>query len=49
MTEAIQLDLERELLYKLLLLAHQRGMTLNQLINHALRQYLETNNAAMAN
>ena len=40
MTEAITLDLEHELLLKLCFIAHKEGMTLNQLINRALRDYL---------
>ena len=40
MTEAITLDLEHELLFKLCIIAHREGMTLNQLINQALLDYL---------
>jgi len=39
--ETIEIDLDDDLLMKLFLLAHERDITLNQLINDILRDYLE--------
>jgi len=39
----IELDLEKELLFDLMFLAHERDITLNQLVENILREYLEKN------
>ena len=39
--ETIELRLEREELYLLMLVAHERDITLNQLVEEVLRQYIE--------
>jgi len=39
----IELELERELLFDLMFLAHERDITLNQLVENILREYLEKN------
>jgi hypothetical protein len=41
----IELDLEKELLFDLMFLAHERDITLNQLVENILREYLEKNKA----
>lgn len=38
---SIEIDLEQELLYKLMLLAHEQDITLNQLVENILREYIE--------
>jgi hypothetical protein len=38
--ETIQVELEQELLYQIMLLAHERDITLNQMIEHILREYI---------
>lgn len=38
--ETITLDLEKEELYRLMLLAHERDITLNQMIEVILREYI---------
>ena len=38
--ETIELDLEEDLLYRLMLEAHHQDITLNQLVNKLLREYL---------
>jgi predicted HicB family RNase H-like nuclease len=42
--ETIEIDIEQELLYQIMLLAHERDITLNQMIEHILREYMETHN-----
>jgi predicted HicB family RNase H-like nuclease len=37
----IGLELEQDLLYQLMLMAHEQDITLNQLIEQILRQYLD--------
>lgn len=37
----ISLDLDDELLFQLMLLAHEQDITLNQLINQILKEYLD--------
>ena len=37
----IELDLEEDLLYQLMLKAHEHDITLNQLIEKILREYLD--------
>ena len=39
--ETIQVELEQELLYQLMLLAHEQDITLNQLIENILREYID--------
>jgi len=41
----IELDLEKELLFDLMFLAHERDITLNQLVENILREYIEKNKA----
>jgi hypothetical protein len=41
----IELELEKELLFDLMFLAHERDITLNQLVENILREYLEKNKA----
>lgn len=38
--ETIEVDLEDDLLWELFMLAHKRDITLNQLINDILKEYL---------
>ena len=38
--ETIQVELDQELLYQIMLLAHERDITLNQMIEHILREYI---------
>jgi len=37
----VVLDLEHDLLYKLMLMAHERDITLNQLIETILKEYIK--------
>ena len=37
----VVLDLEQDLLYELMLMAHERDITLNQLIETILREYIK--------
>jgi len=37
----IGLELEQDLLYRLMLLAHEQDITLNQLVENILRKYLD--------
>lgn len=39
--ETITVDLDQDLLYELMLMAHERDVTLNQLVNDILRAHLE--------
>ena len=39
--ETVELRLDREELYLLMLAAHERDITLNQLVEEILRQYIE--------
>ena len=39
--ETIEIEIEEQLLYQLMLLAHERGITLNQLIENILREYID--------
>ena len=41
--ETIEVEIEEELLYQLMLLAHKQDITLNQLIENILREYLDQN------
>lgn len=38
--ETVEIDIEQELLYQIMLLAHDRDITLNQMIEHILREYI---------
>ena len=40
----VVLDLEQDLLYKLMLMAHERDITLNQLIETILSEYIKNEN-----
>ena len=40
--EDIVLNIERDLLYQLMLMAHEQDVTLNQLIETILKEYIET-------
>jgi len=40
--EDIVLNIERDLLYQLMLMAHEKDVTLNQLIETILKEYIET-------
>jgi predicted HicB family RNase H-like nuclease len=39
----IQIDLEDDLLFQLMLRAHEQDITLNQLVENILREYIERN------
>ena len=39
--ETIEIEIEEELLYQLMLRAHEQDITLNQLIENILREYLD--------
>lgn len=39
----IQLDLDDELLFQLMLRAHEQDITLNQLVENILREFIERN------
>lgn len=39
--ESVPLDLEKEELFNLMLLAHERNITLNQLVENILREHIE--------
>lgn len=39
--ETIEIEIEEELLYQLMLRAHERDITLNQLIENILREYID--------
>ena len=38
--ETIEIEIEHELLYQIMLLAHKQDITLNQMIDHVLREYI---------
>ena len=42
--ETVEIDIEQELLYQIMLLAHERDITLNQMIEHILREYIAVHN-----
>ena len=42
----IELDLDQDLLYQLMLKAHEHDITLNQMIEKILREYLDKETAA---
>jgi predicted HicB family RNase H-like nuclease len=39
--ETIEIEIEEELLYQLMLLAHERDITLNQLVENILREFID--------
>ena len=39
--ETITVDLDKDVLYELMLIAHERDITLNQLVNELLKKYLD--------
>ena len=39
--ETIEIEIEEELLYQLMLRAHEQDITLNQLIENILREYID--------
>ena len=41
--EKVEIDLEDKVLFELMLLAHERDITLNQLVNDILREYVQNN------
>lgn len=43
--ETITVELDHDVLHNLMLMAHERDITLNQLINEVLRQYLDLQDA----
>ena len=40
--ETVEIDIEQELLFQIMLLAHEQDITLNQLIGNILREYIAT-------
>lgn len=44
--ETITVDLDEDVLYQLMLMAHERDITLNALVNILLRDYLDSIKAA---
>ena len=42
----IQLDLDDDLLFQLMLLAHEQDITLNQLVENILREFIKNNPVA---
>ena len=38
--ETVEIDIKQELLYQIMLLAHERDITLNQMIERILREYI---------
>ncbi len=43
MKSTIEVDLDDDLLFKLFMLAHERDITFNQLVENILREFLENN------
>lgn len=39
--ETVELNLDKEMLYELMLMAHEQDVTLNQLVEDILRTYIE--------
>ena len=39
--ETIEIEVEKELLFQLMLRAHEKDITLNQLVENILREYLD--------
>lgn len=42
----IEIDLEREELYQLMLMAHERDITLNQMVEQILREFIDSQNGS---
>jgi len=40
--ETVEIDIEQELLYQSMMLAHEQDITLNQMIERILREYIAT-------
>jgi predicted HicB family RNase H-like nuclease len=38
--EIVEIDIEQELLYQIMLLAHEQDITLNQMVERILREYI---------
>jgi len=43
MKTTIEVDLDDDLLFKLIMIAHERDITFNQLVENILREFLENN------
>jgi predicted HicB family RNase H-like nuclease len=41
--ETVEIEIEEELLYQLMLLAHEQDITLNQLVENILREFVDRN------
>ena len=39
--ETVEIEIEQELLYQIMLLAHEQDITLNQMIERVLREYID--------
>jgi predicted HicB family RNase H-like nuclease len=41
--ETVEIEIEEELLYQLMLMAHKQDITLNQLVENILREFIDRN------
>ena len=41
--ETVEIEIEEELLFQLMLLAHEKDITLNQLVENILREFVDRN------
>jgi predicted HicB family RNase H-like nuclease len=41
--ETVEIEIEEELLFQLMLLAHEKDITLNQLVENILREFIDRN------
>jgi predicted HicB family RNase H-like nuclease len=41
--ETVEIEIEQELLFQLMLLAHEQDITLNQLVENILREFVDRN------
>ena len=41
--ETVEIEIEEELLYQLMLMAHEKDITLNQLVENILREFIDRN------
>ena len=41
--ETVEIEIEEELLFQLMLLAHEQDITLNQLVENILREFIDRN------
>jgi predicted HicB family RNase H-like nuclease len=41
--ETVEIEIEEELLFQLMLLAHEQDITLNQLVENILREFVDRN------